>query len=699
MTSTDNLERVACRVAYRTCAAQLLSSATYDVVLKFYSLNGASHTLKYKKPGCGATQRTLQYEELGIFLNRLRIFAFVIVTNRHKSGDITVEVNFYYLIFPCSNTFCKQILMDLSEVRKLIGVRYKNITRAIRVDPSHTFNTFESKVADVFDLKHRNWSICKDSECKMQLTNEDFSFSNVKSGTIYFVANTVNGIGSINGDHTLDESYLDDFLDNINIDDITVSVTTHNCDHSSSTKCLKCVKQDPFDEEYLRLRDPPIKHLSFHAYLRKLKVNSSDKYLAMEEISCKVKRGCTTHPPWPRGICTRCQPSGMMLQQQKFRHVDNIMFENSMIADRFLDYWRQSGTQRIGFLFGSYEYYENVPLGIRAVVKFIYEPPQVSDSDSIELLEDCNVNIVDSIANKLGMIRVGWIFTDLLTAKENDGSAGPVQCVRGGDKDLHLLSAQECIMAATFQQQLPNKCRFAQNGLYGSKFVTVVVTGDKDNNINFEGYQVSNQCTSLVRENCLVPTVDAPELACIRESSSKQYVPDVLYKQKDDFGNDVTKLARPLPVEYLLIDVPTAFAVQTVHSLPGYKYDFPIENRSSIQIFQNLDSFLKYFRSFEPDEYLDMFLNFHFLLFLASNEWLSLAEHMDDLLYAVRNKDQDAITKFCEENDSWNTLFQLAQLSDETRNSPWACRMCTFHNQPSADQCEICGESRDEPME
>ncbi|KAI0990568.1 hypothetical protein GJ496_008758 [Pomphorhynchus laevis] len=47
------------------------------------------------------------------------------------------------------------------------------------------------------------------------------------------------------------------------------------CDHSSSTKCLKCVKQDPFDEEYLRLRDPPIKHLSFYAYLRKLKVNSS----------------------------------------------------------------------------------------------------------------------------------------------------------------------------------------------------------------------------------------------------------------------------------------------------------------------------------------------------------------------------------------------------------------------------------------
>ena len=34
--------------------------------------------------------------------------------------------------------------------------------------------------------------------------------------------------------------------------------------------------------------------------------------------------------------------------------------------------------QRIGILFGRYEKHENVPLGIRATVATIYEPPQVN---------------------------------------------------------------------------------------------------------------------------------------------------------------------------------------------------------------------------------------------------------------------------------------------------------------------------------
>ena len=45
-----------------------------------------------------------------------------------------------------------------------------------------------------------------------------------------------------------------------------------------------------------------------------------------------------------------------------------------------------------------------------------------------------------------------------------------------------------------------------------------------------EGYQVSNQCQALVRDECLVPTKDAPELAYARQSSSQTYIPDVYYK-------------------------------------------------------------------------------------------------------------------------------------------------------------------------
>lgn len=113
--------------------------------------------------------------------------------------------------------------------------------------------------------------------------------------------------------------------------------------------CL-CLRQ-PFDEDYLNHLDPPVKHMSFHAYLRKL-TGGADKWVAasvffllkfivfffcfffiliflkccvfllrgkfaaLENISCKVKSGCEGHPPWPDGICTKCQPSAITLNRQ-----------------------------------------------------------------------------------------------------------------------------------------------------------------------------------------------------------------------------------------------------------------------------------------------------------------------------------------------------------------------------------------------
>lgn len=58
----------------------------------------------------------------------------------------------------------------------------------------------------------------------------------------------------------------------------------------------------------------------------------------------------------------------------------------------------------------------------------------------------------------------------------------------------------------------------------------VCAIGDASNQVHMEGYQVSNQCMALVRDGCLVPTKDAMELGYIRESTDKQYVPDVYYK-------------------------------------------------------------------------------------------------------------------------------------------------------------------------
>ena len=53
------------------------------------------------------------------------------------------------------------------------------------------------------------------------------------------------------------------------------------------------------------------------------------------------------------------------------------MFENPALVERFLNYWRSTGHQRAGILLGKHEVHKDVPLGIKATVAAIYEPPQV----------------------------------------------------------------------------------------------------------------------------------------------------------------------------------------------------------------------------------------------------------------------------------------------------------------------------------
>lgn len=52
----------------------------------------------------------------------------------------------------------------------------------------------------------------------------------------------------------------------------------------------------------------------------------------------------------------------------------------------------------------------------------IYEPPQTSTRDSIALQPDPRAELLDEIAARLGLRRVGWIFTDLLPDDLNKGT-------------------------------------------------------------------------------------------------------------------------------------------------------------------------------------------------------------------------------------------------------------------------------------
>ncbi|XP_005805422.1 nuclear protein localization protein 4 homolog [Xiphophorus maculatus] len=478
------------------------------------------------------------------------------------------------------------------------------------------------------------------------------------------------------------------------------------CRHGALGKCVHCVPLEPFDEDYLNHLDPPVKHMSFHAYLRKLTGGADKgKFAALENISCKIKSGCEGHPPWPEGICTKCQPSAITLNRQKYRHVDNIMFENHTIADRFLDFWRKTGSQRMGYLYGRYTEHTDIPLGIRAEVAAIYEPPQSATQNSLELLEDPKAAAVDEIAAKLGLCKVGWIFTDLLS---EDTRIGTVRYTR--NQDSFYLSAEECITSGYFQNQYSNPCRLSRDGYFGSKFVTVVATGGPDNQVHFEGYQVSNQCMALVRDECLLPCKDAPELGYAKESSPEQYVPDVFYKDKDKFGNDVTFLARPLPVEYLIIDITTTFPKDPQYTFTSTQR-FPIENRDILGETQDFHSLATYLSQCSSASFLDIVSDFHLLLFLVTNEVMPLRDSIGLLLDAVKTSNEE-LAQTWKKSEQWATIEQLcstvggqpsSSLGYEAMGGPaapasssamWSCLHCTFMNQPGTEHCEICSLPR-----
>jgi len=424
-----------------------------------------------------------------------------------------------------------------------------------------------------------------------------------------------------------------------------------NCQCTTSrSQCVHCIPYDPFDEQYLS--EQKIKFMSFHSYIRKLSGGASKgKFTPLRNFSCKVKENCC-----PRGVCSKCQPSAVTLNRQPWRHVDSIMFENPNIVDRFLQFWRECGNQRGGWLYGRYEQYAEVPLGIKAVVCAIYEPPQESSRDHLKLLPDPKAEIVEEIASNMGLRRVGWIFTDLVPL-----AGGKVKSYRGAE--THFLSAQEIITAASYQNNFPNKCKLTDEGTFGSKFVTVCVTGNKDNEVHMEGYQVSNQCMTLVRDNILVPTKDAPELAYVIESTEERYVPDVFFMEQDKYKNEIKKIGRPLPVEYLLLDVAVSAPIEplsTFSVLEGDRKHFPVENRLLESSLQDFNSFAQYMSQFRSAEFLTAISDIHVLAFMATNDIMPLRDYLGPLYEAIRTKNQDAARDWSY-MEHWSNMQALIQ--------------------------------------
>ncbi|KAG7209634.1 hypothetical protein KM043_011281 [Ampulex compressa] len=207
---------------------------------------------------------------------------------------------------------------------------------------------------------------------------------------------------------------------------------------------------------------------------------------------------------------------------------------------------------------------------------------------------------------------------------------------------------------------------------------------------------------------------------------------DYLNPEKDSYGNEVPRLARPLPVEYLLVDVPasTPLTPQFTFYASDVITPFLIENRLVDGQVQEFSSLCTYMQQFNPDQFLEATSDFHLLLFIATMDMLPMKDHMMPLLEAVRDKDKQKALEWAH-SEHWATVEQLISATTATRvhsqtsfgsgsrvlsssaiggsgtgaraeaavNSPpdqplWTCPHCTFLNPADLTMCEMCSLPR-----
>lgn len=135
-------------------------------------------------------------------------------------------------------------------------------------------------------------------------------------------------------------------------------------------------------------------------------------------------------------------------------------------------------------------------------------------------------------------------------------------------------------------------------------------------------------------------------------------------QEKDQYGNEVQRLARPLPVEYLLVDVPASTPLQPQYTFTEYdkRQPFPIENRYIDGQLQDFNALSSYLSGWAEEEFLEAISDFHLLVYLYKMDMLPLRQHMGPLLEAVRSKNPNKAADFKGE-EVWKLLESLVQAS------------------------------------
>lgn len=432
------------------------------------------------------------------------------------------------------------------------------------------------------------------------------------------------------------------------------------CKHNDQGMCEYCSPLPPWDREYQLEHN--IKHISFHSHVKELNshVNKGDSsYISpLKPSDFSINKKCPSgHEPWPRGICSKCQPSAITLQRQEFRMVDHVEFVNSEIVNDFINCWRLSGGQRIGLLLGKYARYDKIPLGIKCSVEAIYEFPQIDKDDGIILQNWEDEDKVLELSRSLGLQPVGIIFTDLSDSGRGDGS---VICKR--HVNSFFLSSLEILFAVKWQLKFANRCKWSETGEFSSKFVTCVVSGNTNGEIEVNAYQASEAAEALVKADLISPSTH-PDQMFIKETTDKRYVPDIFYQKINEYGLQVKHNAKPsFPVEFLVVSLTHGFPDQEKNNTKP----FTVENRAYIGQTATIASLQNHFvsgfsTSPDPAIFLYELSNWHLLYYILYQLDVLSPTEKDAVCGAVASQNGNLAATVAVQA-GWKTLETLSSL-------------------------------------
>ncbi|CEM15003.1 unnamed protein product [Vitrella brassicaformis CCMP3155] len=284
-------------------------------------------------------------------------------------------------------------------------------------------------------------------------------------------------------------------------------------------------------------------------------------------------------------------PPAVTLKHQPYRHVDHLELMNISEMQNFCSYWTDKcelATQRGGWLYGYYVEDSHYPMGMRAVLEAIYEPPQVEVGEGIQFLDDPFHATVEAVAGRLGLERIGYIFTHL-------------------PRD-ELLTSDEIQKIARLQLDHLSDKHFTSYPV--SKFVTLTIAPDPNSAMGAAGaapnaFMISDLGMAFVRDGVLGMSPDPRHLQ-LKPRKKHEIMAQIL-----ESGHETDKF----DVDWLIVRVNES-APRRARSMFKHAI-FPRENRqpNETQSRAAVREYLKKVPSSEPSWH--RYADFHLLIYIA----------------------------------------------------------------------------------